>query len=68
MKTSLLLSSVLGLNINEADFTLIPDGYHGFFEGWNTTQLIIENEHDEIFHAFEEEVNFVNSKSLEKHT
>ena len=38
-------------------FELIPDGYHGTYQNWNVTQLLVENEDDELFQAFEEEVS-----------
>lgn len=41
--------------INSDTFRLVPDGYHGTFQNWNVTDLIIENESDEIFASFEKE-------------
>ena len=38
-------------------FELIPDGYQGSYQNWNVTQLLVENEDDELFQAFEEEVS-----------
>ena len=58
MRLTLLAgASANAVTVNADDFVVVPDGYHGFFDGWNTTQLIVENEHDEIFHAFENEVS-----------
>ena len=50
-----LVLDSLNFSYAELSFAELFDG--GFFDGWNVTQLITENEHDEIFHAFEDEVS-----------
>ena len=57
MRFGVVLSAVSATTITADEFVVVPPGYHGFFDGWNVTQLITENEHDEIFHAFEDEVS-----------
>ena len=44
------------VDVNENNFVLIPDGYRGFFQDLNVTQLIQENRDDEMFYEFEEKV------------
>jgi hypothetical protein len=38
----------------EDTFVVVPDGYDGSFENWNTTQIVAENEDDDIFQEFEQ--------------
>ena len=57
MKIAAVLGVALAEQVTSENFVVVPDGYHGFFDGWNVTQLIAENVHDEIFHAFENEVS-----------
>ena len=56
MKLGLVLVAGARASFFES-FELIPDGYHGSYQNWNVTQLLVENEDDELFQAFEEEVN-----------
>ena len=48
MRFGVVLSAVSATTITADEFVVVPPGYHGFFDGWNVTQLITENEHDEI--------------------
>ena len=57
MKLGFLLAAGARASFIES-FELIPDGYHGTYQNWNVTQLLVENEDDELFQAFEEEVNW----------
>lgn len=34
-------------------FVVVPDGYEGTFENWNTTEIVEENRDDELFQEFE---------------
>ena len=56
MKLGFLLAAGARASFIES-FELIPDGYHGTYQNWNVTQLLVENEDDELFQAFEEEVS-----------
>ena len=58
MKLGFLLAAGARASFIES-FELIPDGYHGTYQNWNVTQLLVENEDDELFQAFEEEVNYI---------
>ena len=71
MKLRFLLAAGARASFIES-FELIPDGYHGTYQNWNVTQLLVENEDDELFQAFEEEVSkksyssFFSGLSLQK--
>ena len=56
MKLGYLMAAGASASFIET-FELIPDGYHGTYQNWNVTQLLVENEDDELFQAFEEEVS-----------
>lgn len=49
------------VDVNENNFVLIPDGYRGFFQDLNVTQLIQENRDDEMFYEFEEKFQKMHS-------
>jgi len=56
--STFLIGSAYGrVDVNENNFVLIPDGYRGFFQDLNVTQLIHENQNDDLFYKFEEKVS-----------
>ena len=65
MKLGFLLATGARASFIES-FELIPDGYHGTYQNWNVTQLLVENEDDELFQAFEEEVNYIEENYIEE--
>jgi hypothetical protein len=51
----LLLSANAQRNriVTESTFQVIPEGFEGTFEGFNTTEILTQNSDDEIFQEFE---------------
>jgi len=39
----------------EESFVIVPEGYGGSFEGFNATQVVLENAEDDLFREFEDE-------------
>lgn len=71
MKLSFAISSLalaqetsIGRSFNEIadDFVLVPDGYEGGFESFNTTALVDQNREDDLFLEFEEAYHRMNSE------